>query len=161
MRELARRAGRDVKRVHEDVQVLTELGLVERTCRWFRSCRQCSGRSGTAGLGTGLRSMAPASGRLPAAASTMQHLVLCHQVPHAMKTLARHPTLRRAALLLAATAWATAAFAQALPTAPVRNVPEVFFGTTVDDPYRDFENIKSPPVAVSYTHLTLPTNREV
>ena len=30
MRELARRAGRDVKRVHEDVQVLTQLGLVER-----------------------------------------------------------------------------------------------------------------------------------
>ena len=30
VRELARRAGRDVKRVHEDVQVLTELGLVER-----------------------------------------------------------------------------------------------------------------------------------
>jgi len=28
--ELARRAGRDVKRVHEDVPVLTELGLVER-----------------------------------------------------------------------------------------------------------------------------------
>ena len=34
-----------------------------------------------------------------------------------------------------------------LPTAPVRNVPEVFFGTTVDDPYRDFENIKTPAVA--------------
>ena len=31
VRELARRVGRDVKRVHEDVQVLTELGLVERT----------------------------------------------------------------------------------------------------------------------------------
>jgi predicted transcriptional regulator len=30
LRELARRVGRDVKRVHEDVQVLTELGLVER-----------------------------------------------------------------------------------------------------------------------------------
>jgi predicted transcriptional regulator len=30
IRELARRVGRDVKRVHEDVQVLTELGLVER-----------------------------------------------------------------------------------------------------------------------------------
>ena len=34
-----------------------------------------------------------------------------------------------------------------LPTAPVRNVPETFFGTTVDDPYRDFENIKTPAVA--------------
>ena len=30
VRELVRRGGRDVKRVHEDVQVLTELGLVER-----------------------------------------------------------------------------------------------------------------------------------
>lgn len=33
VRELARRAGRDVKRVHEDVSVLAELGLVERTAR--------------------------------------------------------------------------------------------------------------------------------
>jgi len=31
IRELARRVSRDVKRVHEDVQVLAELGLVERT----------------------------------------------------------------------------------------------------------------------------------
>jgi predicted transcriptional regulator len=30
IRELARRVGRDVKRVHEDVQVLAELGLLER-----------------------------------------------------------------------------------------------------------------------------------
>ena len=30
VRELARRVGRDVKRVHEDVQTLIELGLVER-----------------------------------------------------------------------------------------------------------------------------------
>jgi predicted transcriptional regulator len=30
LRELARRVGRDVKRVHEDVQELLELGLVER-----------------------------------------------------------------------------------------------------------------------------------
>ena len=30
VRELARRVGRDVKRVHEDVQVLADLGLVER-----------------------------------------------------------------------------------------------------------------------------------
>ena len=30
VRELARRVGRDVKRVHEDVQILTGLGLVER-----------------------------------------------------------------------------------------------------------------------------------
>lgn len=31
VRELARRVERDVKRVHEDVQALVELGLVERT----------------------------------------------------------------------------------------------------------------------------------
>ena len=31
VRELARRVGRDVKRVHEDVATLTELGLLERT----------------------------------------------------------------------------------------------------------------------------------
>ncbi len=30
VRELARRVERDVKRVHEDVQVLVELGLIER-----------------------------------------------------------------------------------------------------------------------------------
>ncbi len=30
VRELARRVGRDVKRVHEDVQALADLGLVER-----------------------------------------------------------------------------------------------------------------------------------
>lgn len=30
VRELARHVGRDVKRVHEDIAVLTELGLVER-----------------------------------------------------------------------------------------------------------------------------------
>lgn len=31
VRELARRVGRDVKRVHEDVSVLADLGVVERT----------------------------------------------------------------------------------------------------------------------------------
>jgi len=31
VRELARAVGRDVKRVHEDVMTLAELGLVERT----------------------------------------------------------------------------------------------------------------------------------
>lgn len=54
-----------------------------------------------------------------------------------------------AALLAAALLAASAAHAQApaLPVAPVHNVPETFFGTTVDDPYRDFENIKTPAVA--------------
>ena len=58
--------------------------------------------------------------------------------------------LHRVLLALAALAGlvATAASAQpGLPTAAVRNVPETFFGTVVDDPYRDFENIKSPAVA--------------
>jgi prolyl oligopeptidase len=71
------------------------------------------------------------------------------------------PSAARAALTLA-TLWAAAAQAQtALPTAPIRNVPETFFGTTVDDPYRDFENIKSPPVAAwmkahsDFAHATL------
>jgi predicted transcriptional regulator len=33
VRELARRAGRDVKRVHEDILALADLGVVERTPR--------------------------------------------------------------------------------------------------------------------------------
>jgi prolyl oligopeptidase len=61
--------------------------------------------------------------------------------------------LRHAALLVlsAPLVWQATAGAQttatALPTAPVRNVPETFFGTVVDDPYRDFENTKNPAVA--------------
>jgi prolyl oligopeptidase len=54
-----------------------------------------------------------------------------------------------AALALAAStlpAWSQSAPAT-LPVAPVHNAPETFFGTTVDDPYRDFEDTKSPPVA--------------
>lgn len=31
IRELARRVGRDIKRVHEDVVILSELGVLERT----------------------------------------------------------------------------------------------------------------------------------
>ena len=42
---------------------------------------------------------------------------------------------------------AQAALAPALPVAPVRNVPETFYGTTVDDPYRDFESAGAPAVA--------------
>ena len=45
LRELARRAERDVKRVHEDVQELLELGLVERGegggVVWERRVRSC------------------------------------------------------------------------------------------------------------------------
>ena len=51
---------------------------------------------------------------------------------------------RAAAALALLGAWTAAA--QPLPVAPVRNVPEVFFGTTVDDPYRGLENIRSPAV---------------
>ncbi len=36
--------------------------------------------------------------------------------------------------------------ADSLPTFPARNVPETFFGTVVDDPYRDLENVKDPQV---------------
>jgi predicted transcriptional regulator len=38
VRELARRVGRDVKRVHEDAGVLVDLGLVERTPRGGLLC---------------------------------------------------------------------------------------------------------------------------
>lgn len=72
------------------------------------------------------------------------------------------PTLRGAvaALLFAAVAWPACA-QRALPEAPVRNVPEIFFGTTVDDRYRDFENVKAPTVAAwmkahsDHAHKTL------
>ncbi|MFM7507615.1 MAG: hypothetical protein ACKO3M_13885, partial [Rubrivivax sp.] len=75
-----------------------------------------------------------------------------------------HPDLlRRAALVTAAALPASlllprSVLAQAavaalssqppgLPVAAVRNVPETFFGTTVDDPYRHFEDTKAPEVA--------------
>lgn len=38
VRELARRVGRDVKRVHEDASALVDLGLVERTPRGGLLC---------------------------------------------------------------------------------------------------------------------------
>lgn len=38
VRELARRVGRDVKRVHEDAAVLVDLGLIERTERGGLLC---------------------------------------------------------------------------------------------------------------------------
>jgi predicted transcriptional regulator len=38
LRELARRVGRDVKRVHEDVTVLVDLGLLERSERGGVCC---------------------------------------------------------------------------------------------------------------------------
>ncbi len=51
---------------------------------------------------------------------------------------------------LCAAALALAAFvshAQSLPVFPVKNVPETFFGTVVDDPYRALENVSDPQVA--------------
>ena len=44
-------------------------------------------------------------------------------------------------------ALAGAAAQPSLPVAPIRDVPETFFGTVVHDPYRAFENIKTPAVA--------------
>lgn len=38
VRELARYLQRDVKRVHEDAQVLVELGLIERDTKGSLSC---------------------------------------------------------------------------------------------------------------------------
>lgn len=38
IRELARRVGRDVRRVHDDVEALTELGVVERTENGGAAC---------------------------------------------------------------------------------------------------------------------------
>ena len=64
-------------------------------------------------------------------------------------------------LLASPVARATTPDAKKLPTAPVRNMPEVFFGTTVDDPYRDFEDTKAPAVATwmkahsDFAHTTL------
>jgi prolyl oligopeptidase len=54
--------------------------------------------------------------------------------------------LRTAALALVAAAAAARADAPP-PIAEIRNVPETFFGTTVDDPYRYFEDTKAPAVA--------------
>ena len=48
-------------------------------------------------------------------------------------------------LLAAALVTTVTAHAQ-LPTFPQRNVPEQFFGVTVDDPYRDLENVKDAKV---------------
>ena len=52
-------------------------------------------------------------------------------------------------IFLALLAFPLACFAQApsLPVFPAKNVPETFFGTRVDDPYRAMENEKDPTVA--------------
>ena len=76
--------------------------------------------------------------------------------------MSRPDTLRRATLFTAAAlpaamlfprhalaqaAAATSSQPPGLPVAAVRNVPETFFGTVVDDPYRYFEDTKLPEVA--------------
>ncbi len=51
-------------------------------------------------------------------------------------------------ILAASAAFAAcAALAQPLPAFPPKNVPETFFGTVVDDPYRALEKVKDPEVA--------------
>ncbi len=59
------------------------------------------------------------------------------------------PALAACALAATTLTAPVAAWAQAsaLPVAPVKDVPETFFGTTVHDPYRDFEDTKKPEVA--------------
>jgi prolyl oligopeptidase len=70
------------------------------------------------------------------------------------------PSLFRLLAALAAAA-SCAALAQSPPVFPARNVPETFFGTVVDDPYRGLENVKDPSVATwmkgqaDYAHATL------
>ena len=54
-----------------------------------------------------------------------------------------------------------AAPAQPLPVFPAKNVPDTYFGTVVDDPYRALENAKDPQVAAwmkahaDHAHATL------
>ncbi len=59
----------------------------------------------------------------------------------------RSPRRALAALALLAGAATAAMAADGPPAAPVHNVPETFFGTTVDDPYRDLEDTKNAEVA--------------
>ena len=60
----------------------------------------------------------------------------------------RVPTLHRAGVALLLTVMVGAGVAQGgpPPAAPVRNVTDTFYGTTVDDPYRYFENKTDPEV---------------
>jgi prolyl oligopeptidase len=52
-----------------------------------------------------------------------------------------------ARIALAALACAAFSAAAQLPVFPAKNVPETFFGTVVDDPYRALEDTKNPEVA--------------
>jgi prolyl oligopeptidase len=55
--------------------------------------------------------------------------------------------MRKFGAAILATVLVLPVMADSLPVAPVRNVDEVFYGTTVTDPYRYFEDIKTPEVA--------------
>jgi prolyl oligopeptidase len=54
--------------------------------------------------------------------------------------------ITRLSLSVLVAAASVCALAQSLPTFPAKNVPETFFGTVVDDPYRGLENVKDPEV---------------
>ena len=75
------------------------------------------------------------------------------------RQLVRALSCATAFALLAASA--SLAWSQSLPKAAVRNVDETFFGSTVSDPYRYFENTKDPAVAgwmkahSDFAHATL------
>jgi prolyl oligopeptidase len=64
-------------------------------------------------------------------------------------------------LFIAAVASAALTVQAQAPAFPVRNVQDQYFGTTVDDPYRDLENVKDPKVQAwmkanaDYAHATL------
>ncbi len=73
--------------------------------------------------------MNPSPRHLPQALSTARDIARC---------------LARASLLLLAAG--VAAHAQTPPAAPVRTVADTYFGVTVPDPYRYFENMKDPEV---------------
>src|SRR6476659_6263366 len=55
--------------------------------------------------------------------------------------------MRRLLLMLLLSLSPAFAAAPGLPVFPAKNVPETFFGTVVDDPYRALENEKDPAVA--------------
>src|SRR5688572_25069683 len=87
-------------------------------------------------------STSPASfGHKRGAGTPRRLLDSCASIPRAGA-----PVIHRLfpAVLLAA---ATLAAAQDLPKFPSKDVPETFFGTVVNDPYRGLENVKDPAVA--------------
>jgi len=53
---------------------------------------------------------------------------------------------RKSALAMLVLSAPLAAWAEALPVFPARNVPQTFYGTVVDDPYRALEDTRNPEV---------------